>query len=798
MGTLHLSLLLGGGLLVGLPILLHLTMRRKPKQLTFPALRFVKQRRQTNQTQLRLRHWTLLFFRTLAVLLVVMLMGLANLTAPADFLGSWLTIGVLGLLLAAAVLVLVVAIMHQGSRLFLGLAGGAVALLLIGLISLLSWTLATGGSFDSTVEEGPVTAIFVIDSSPRMLYVEDEMSRLEKSKQDALWLMRRLPTGSKTMVTDARTGRAIETSSVAAGEREIERLQATSLGASLPRKLANAISAARNAELPQKEIYVFSDLTEKAWEDSISNDLKTELAELKNTTLFLIDEGVARPLNFAIERVELSAEQLANNSPLEIEVTVSRSEDGSNSSAARAIELTVEEQNPLLPRDEDGVRKFPPAIPRGRLLVDLAPGETKKLTFPKVRLDPGEHFGQVKIEGVDGLEVDNLRHFSAVVSEVWPVLVVTPNDAEKKGVESKFLTEAIAPYQFSQAERARFRCDVIEQNDLNSTDLNEYKAVFFLDPTAPVESHWEQLDMYLQRGGSLAICLGRNASPINAFNNEAARKVLGVSFLEVPWREPGRGLSLVPRDMASPILAPFRDIATSTPWQQFPVFHHWVVDRREPEVSVIIGFSNINPALLERKVGNGYLYLLTTPISDPLSGRGKPWNEIPTGENAWPYFVLINSLAEQMVTRGARLNYLVGESATLNYDVKKDPESYTLFAPGDKPQEVTPNEDVWQFRTLSATGAYRLKGNRNEPMVRGFSVNDAAEISRLERVEPEKLTAKLGDKGVQLVTDRTEINRRSAMAKQDPEMYPYILMLFAGILGFEHLLANRFYRKRDR
>ena len=100
MGAIHLSLIFGGGLLVAVPVLLHLTMRRKPKQLTFPALRFVQQRKQTNQTQLRLRHWMLLLFRTLAVLLLVALMGLANLTAPADFLGSWLTIGVISLLLA--------------------------------------------------------------------------------------------------------------------------------------------------------------------------------------------------------------------------------------------------------------------------------------------------------------------------------------------------------------------------------------------------------------------------------------------------------------------------------------------------------------------------------------------------------------------------------------------------------------------------------------------------------------------------------------------------------------------------
>ena len=38
-------LLLGGIALVAIPVALHLVMRQQPRELTFPALRFVKQRR---------------------------------------------------------------------------------------------------------------------------------------------------------------------------------------------------------------------------------------------------------------------------------------------------------------------------------------------------------------------------------------------------------------------------------------------------------------------------------------------------------------------------------------------------------------------------------------------------------------------------------------------------------------------------------------------------------------------------------------------------------------------------------
>src|SRR5438067_13312463 len=59
--------LLGGLLLVGVPVLLHLIMRQKPKHLLFPAFRFLLQRHRTNQRKLRLRHLLLLALRILLI-----------------------------------------------------------------------------------------------------------------------------------------------------------------------------------------------------------------------------------------------------------------------------------------------------------------------------------------------------------------------------------------------------------------------------------------------------------------------------------------------------------------------------------------------------------------------------------------------------------------------------------------------------------------------------------------------------------------------------------------------------------
>ena len=65
--------MLFGLVLVGIPIIIHLSMRQRPKHYVFPALRFVQQRSETNKRQLRFRHWILLALRCLAALLLKLL-----------------------------------------------------------------------------------------------------------------------------------------------------------------------------------------------------------------------------------------------------------------------------------------------------------------------------------------------------------------------------------------------------------------------------------------------------------------------------------------------------------------------------------------------------------------------------------------------------------------------------------------------------------------------------------------------------------------------------------------------------
>ena len=92
--------LLAGGLLVAVPIVLHLIMRQRPKQLVFPALRFIQQRRIANQRRLQLRHWLLLALRCAAIGLFAL--ALARPSVASGALSSWIAAALLAGLGGAA------------------------------------------------------------------------------------------------------------------------------------------------------------------------------------------------------------------------------------------------------------------------------------------------------------------------------------------------------------------------------------------------------------------------------------------------------------------------------------------------------------------------------------------------------------------------------------------------------------------------------------------------------------------------------------------------------------------------
>jgi len=191
--------------------------------------------------------------------------------------------------------------------------------------------------------------------------------------------------------------------------------------------------------------------------------------------------------------------------------------------------------------------------------------------------------------------------------------------------------------------------------------------------------------------------------------------------------------------------------------------------------------------------------VMTTPISDPARPTDHPaWNELATGEDAWPCFALVYEMMRNLVKSGqTRLNLLAGETAVLPNDPAEYPDRYQLFTPLDQPQDVLATGGRVTVRFTEQAGAYRLRGQKNGPLVRGFAVNLAGDTSDLTRLPRERLDEVLGRGRFHLARSKEEINRAVGADRVGSEFYPLLVTLLACLLGMEQVLANRFYRKSD-
>lgn len=811
MGFVNVSLALGG-LLVGIPIVLHLVMRQRPKQLVFPAIRFVQRRRESNVRKLQLRHWLLLALRCLIIGLLAA--ALARPRVSAGVFGNWLLVGGLSLLLVGTVAVGTVAGIQRRGRAVLTVIGSAAVVLAAVLVTLLVATLRQPGSVMVGDQQAPVAAALIFDTSPRMDYRQQNQTRLEKAQDTGAWLIRQLPPDSQIAVLESRANLATAPRAtnaadpsgprtagfavdLAAAEKAIRSLKTTGVPRPLPLVIQESLQLVAENPLTQKEVYVFTDLAQQAWDEESAAQLAERLREHESTALYVIDVGLAETQNFWLGPLRMSTQTLARHGQVEIETEVLHRGPG----GSRTVELVLEAPDRQGPLVRDGKTQLPERLTRQQVLCELAENGTHPVRFSIADLPLGVHHGLVRLREHDGLVMDDERSFTVQVQEAWPVLVVAP-----RGVNTTLLTDALAPADEpepaasdapAEADRWGYRCDVIDQADFANQQLGGYAAVVLLNPQPLPPDHWKNLAEYATAGGGVAVFLGHNAEPPGPFNDPSAQELLP-GKLARQTRAGGWDLFLSPERFEHPALAAFRALPReSIPWHLFPILRHWDLEELPAAAQVILRYGNRKPALVERAIGEGKVVTMTTPITELARPRGRdPWNEID-GDGEFLRFALVNDLVHYLAQSSAdvRLNYEAGEQVVLPNDPRQHPDRYQLFTPLSEPSDVTAASGRLAIKFTEYPGAYRLKGNRGGPVVRGFSVNLKPEASDLRRLPIEQLDPFLGEGRYQLAQDRKQIEFGVRETRVGREFYPYLVMMLVVVLGLEHVFSNRFYRQ---
>ncbi len=255
--------LLGGAALAGIPLLLHLIMRQKPRHVEFPALRFIRQRRESNRRRMRLRHLLLLLLRIAAICLVALAFARPSIKS-------------------------------------------------------------TGGIAN---QEMPVAAAMVFETSPRMQYRHENRTRLQQAQEIAQGLLPQLPAESEVAVFESTAGAAVFQVDLAAAKQRVERLDISWTGRPLGSSIVDALGLLERSDLVRKEIYIFTDLARREWNVGPSGELTRLVERLDDVGIYLIDVSLDRPQNYALAELRLSSEVLSKRSTLRIESRVDRHGD---------------------------------------------------------------------------------------------------------------------------------------------------------------------------------------------------------------------------------------------------------------------------------------------------------------------------------------------------------------------------------------------------------------------------------------------------------------------------------------
>jgi len=708
-------MLLAGTALVAVPVILHLMMRRKPVKHAFPALRFLRERAVANRRRLRLNHLLLLLLRMAAIALIALALARPTLRGA-----GWLA--------------------------------------------------------DA---EGPVAAVFVFDTAPRMLLREGNRTRLAQAAEMARVLFAKLPPTSTVAVLDTSGGAATFSPTIAAATARVERLAAATPGTTLAGAMAEGLRLLESASLSRREMYVFTDCSRGAWAGAAPLDLA---ASHPDVSVLYVDVGARASRNFAIDSVELASDVIAAGAPALI--TVSTSRTGPDATRAVAVEL-------LGPQGTYVRRAIKP--------VAWKEGAAAQVSFDVSGLEPGVRQGRIVIDGSDDLEADDVRSFTVEVGQPARVLVAAPAPADRTG---RFMVQALAPAALKKAGKARFDVAVVDVAELATTAWDDVAGIVLVDPPPLPDRTWELLGQWVAGGHGLVVWLGPQAGDAARFNSEASRRVLGGGIVRV-WRSPDGGNFLAPAALEHPALAAFRRVGDAVPWQDFPVERHWEFasgggddGAADGGAVPIAAYRNGLPAILEHRVGTGTVLTITTPVSQPATDPDA-WNTLATGFEPWPFVMLANESLRHVVDTSDDRNIVAGRPAVLHVDRRDVPAAFVRSPAGDDfPAAIDQARGTITVTATQVPGNYVVRaGGEAAGFVKGFSANLDAAATDTARLDDELLRAVLGP-AARVARTEQELVRDVNLERVGAELSGWLLLLAAAVIAADWMVANRFYAPR--
>jgi len=436
--------------------------------------------------------------------------------------------------------------------------------------------------------------------------------------------------------------------------------RATNIDAAL--SLASKVLA--HSSNVNKEIYLLSDLQRNAFaQDSLLID--------KNNQLYVWPTVAASVANLSVVGARLRSTILQKGGVAEAVVDVRNTG-------------TVAVENALVQLYVDGRRA-------AQTTLQLDPGTSMAKVFRFAIEKSGFSSARVQLEDDDVME-DNKRAFTFYVPEKLQIAAV--GDDEDLFSLNLALT--------SDESDSLFQLKRIPLVSLRSTVLYDYDVIVLSNIAEFDRQTVEKLKDFVQGGGGLFFALGDKVD-IRAYNTVLAPALQLPQIVDVIGSPEGNGrLSLEKYDATHPLF--YGIFQNQNAEFSKPLFNFAVKVAPNSNTFSIMQYSNGDPFLFERKLGQGVVLVMTTAFNERLSDISRRTIFAPLMTRIIAYCGQSQTNAGRALFIGDELRYRAPpEELNRVLEIKRPDDKYDRLKP-----QMTPNGAWASYSLTNIPGVYEL------------------------------------------------------------------------------------------
>ena len=399
-----------------------------------------------------------------------------------------------------------------------------------------------------------------------------------------------------------------------------------------------------------------------------------------------------------------------------------------------------------------------------RVQVDLGEQSEEVVNFTAEFDLEGTHEGEVRISG-DDFSVDNSYFFTVDVLPKIRVLLVN-GEASENWFDDEGHWFGLA---VSSTEESPFQLDTIEPAALSAAVLRQNDVVALLNVGDLSSSQAVAISNYVQNGGALLI------APGDRVNQELFNRQFGdispaiLQNLDLLSRDDY--LVIADFDRRHPILRPL-DTDWSARFQG-----HWSMLPHE-EADVLMQFDNTEPALVERKIGDGSVMLFA-------SAMDLEWNNLPLQGLFLPF--VHQTLRHLVQPETKQRSYQVGDV----FSLEPSGEASSVTATDANGDNINFSNDGF---VITATTPGLITAEVDGEVIR-YAVNVLPEESNFARTAVATIYDAIINPDTNPIQSREVQTAQLIEELERPQrLWWWILSLVMLLVIVEAVIANRTYR----